>query len=169
VRAAVRHWHGWRRPSKEAVPPPSVVRGPSESVKLCGDRATATFEDICNRAIAAKILCRSVHKGGGDGTVYYRTMSFDPIVETFSLLHVWSGRFAHSLGEEIMSSGASIYSYGCKPPITTENLHGTSCEGSGTIANAAPSQLQSEPQLAMDRLLRECLARKSPRELKARR
>ena len=32
-----------------------------------------------------------------------------------------------------------------------------------------PAQLQSEPQLAMDRLLRECLARKSPRELKARR
>lgn len=73
------------------------------------------------------------------------------------------------IGEEIMSSGASIYSYGCKPPITTENLYGTSCEGSGTIANAVPSQLQSESQLAMDRLLREYLARKSPGELKARR
>ena len=65
-----------------------------------------------------------------------------------------------------MSSGASIYSCGCKPPITTENLYGTSCEGSGTIANAAPSQLQSEPQLAMDRLLREYLARKSLGEVK---
>ena len=68
-----------------------------------------------------------------------------------------------------MSNGASIYGYGygygygCKQPITTENLYGTSCERSGTIANSAPSQLESEPQLAMDRLLRECLTRKSPR------
>ena len=60
-----------------------------------------------------------------------------------------------------MSSGASICSYGYKPPITTENIYGTSCEQSRTIANAAPSQLQSEPHLAMDRLLRECLLRKS--------
>jgi hypothetical protein len=31
-----------------------------------------------------------------------------------------------------MPSDASIYSYGCKPPITTENLYGTSCERLGT-------------------------------------
>jgi hypothetical protein len=140
-------------------------------VKRKGTAGTATFEDICNRAIAAKFYADRYIKAARDGTVYSRTVSFDPIVETSSLLHVWSGRFAaaHSLGEEIMSSGASIYSYGRKPPITTENLYGTSCEGSGTIANAAPSQLQSEPQLAMDRLLREYLARKSPGELKAHR
>jgi hypothetical protein len=61
-----------------------------------------------------------------------------------------------------MSYGASIYSYGCKPPITAEVLRGTCCERPDTIVNPAPSQQESEPQLAMDRLLREFLARKSP-------
>jgi len=82
-----------------------------------------------------------------------------PVYSTFS-----PGVSQHTRLGMIMSSGTSIYSYGCKPPITTENLYGTSCEQSGTIANAAPSQLGNEPQLAMDRLLRECLTPKSPRE-----
>jgi hypothetical protein len=60
-----------------------------------------------------------------------------------------------------MSYGASIYSYGCKPPITAEVLRGTYCERPGTLVNSAPSQLESEPQLAMDRLMREFLAPKS--------
>ena len=29
----------------------------------CGDRATATFEDICNRAFSAFVSCGSVHNG----------------------------------------------------------------------------------------------------------
>jgi hypothetical protein len=41
-------------PSKDVGPSAIGRQGPSEGVTLRGDRATATFEDICNRAIAAK-------------------------------------------------------------------------------------------------------------------
>jgi hypothetical protein len=34
----------------------------------------------------------------------------------------------------------------------------------GTIVNSAPSQCELEARLVMDRLLRECFTRKSPRE-----
>jgi hypothetical protein len=59
-----------------------------------------------------------------------------------------------------MSYGASIYSYDCKPLITADVLRGTCCDRPGVIASSAPSQLESEPQLAMDRLMREFLAPK---------
>ncbi len=65
-----------------------------------------------------------------------------------------------------MSYGASIYSHVYNPPITAEVLCGIS-RGSGwrpgTIVNSAPSQLEIETQLVMDRLFRECFTRKSPR------
>ena len=63
-----------------------------------------------------------------------------------------------------MSYGDLLYSYGCKPPITAEVLYGTSCEGPDTIGNSCRSVLENEPHLVMDRLLRECLTLKSPRE-----
>jgi hypothetical protein len=65
-----------------------------------------------------------------------------------------------------MSYGASIYSHVYNPPITTEVLCGNS-RGQGwrlgTILNLAPSQLEIETQLVMDRLLREYFTSKSPR------
>jgi hypothetical protein len=63
-----------------------------------------------------------------------------------------------------MSYGASIYSHVYNPPITAEVLCGISREQGwrpGTIANSALSQLESETQLVMDRLLRECFTSKS--------
>jgi hypothetical protein len=66
-----------------------------------------------------------------------------------------------------MSHGASISSYGYKPPITTEVVCGISREQAwqpGTVVNSAPSQLERDPRLVMDRLLRECLTRRSPSE-----
>jgi hypothetical protein len=65
-----------------------------------------------------------------------------------------------------MSYGASIYSDVYNPPITTEVLCGISREQGwlpGTIVSSAPSQLEIETQLVMDRLLRECFTSKSPR------
>ncbi len=65
-----------------------------------------------------------------------------------------------------MSYGALIYCHVYNPPITAEVFRGISREqGSppGTIVNSAPSQLEIETQLVMDRLLRECFTRKSPR------
>jgi hypothetical protein len=53
--------------------------------------------------------------------------------------------------------------HGYNPPIT-EGRGGISREQvwrPGTIVNSAPSQLQTEAQLVMDRLLRECLKRRS--------
>jgi len=65
-----------------------------------------------------------------------------------------------------MSYGASIHSHVYNPPITAEVLCGIS-RGQGwrpgTIVNSAPSQLEIETQLVMDRLLRECFTSKSPR------
>ena len=64
-----------------------------------------------------------------------------------------------------MSYDASIHSYGYESPITTEILREISPgQGwpAGTIANSAPSQPENDPQLAMDRLLREYLTPKSP-------
>jgi hypothetical protein len=43
----------WRRPSKDGGPSAIGHQGPVEGAILRGDRATATFEDICNRAIPA--------------------------------------------------------------------------------------------------------------------
>jgi hypothetical protein len=63
-----------------------------------------------------------------------------------------------------MSYGASIYSHVYNPPITAEVLCGISREQGwrpGTIAKSAPSQLDIETQLVVDRLLRECFIRKS--------
>src|SRR5437899_11666209 len=62
-----------------------------------------------------------------------------------------------------MSYGASIHSHVYNPPITAEVPCGIS-RGQGwrpgTIVNSAPSQLEIETQLVMDRLLRECFTRK---------
>lgn len=66
-----------------------------------------------------------------------------------------------------MSHGASISSYGCMPPFTAEVVCEISREQEwqpGTIANFIPSQLEREAQLVMDRLLRDCLTRKSASE-----
>ena len=66
-----------------------------------------------------------------------------------------------------MSYGASIYSHGYNPPIASEVLHGISREQGwlpDTIMNSAPVRREIETQLVMDRLLRECLTRKSPWE-----
>jgi hypothetical protein len=63
-----------------------------------------------------------------------------------------------------MPHAASIYSNGYNPPITPEVLHRMSRQQRRlprTIVNPAPSQRQTEAQLVMDRLLRECLTRKS--------
>ena len=63
-----------------------------------------------------------------------------------------------------MSYGASIHSHSYNPQIASDFLHGMSREQAwlpGTIVNSAPSQRETEAQLVMDRLLRECLARKS--------
>ena len=43
----------WRGPSRDGGPSAIGRPGPSEGVSLCGDRATAPFEDICSRAISA--------------------------------------------------------------------------------------------------------------------
>ena len=59
-----------------------------------------------------------------------------------------------------MTHDASIHSYGCKPPITAGVLCETSCEEPETIFNSSWSQLESEPQRAMDQLLRECFTPK---------
>ena len=67
----------------------------------------------------------------------------------------------------MMSYGASIYSHGYHPPITAEGHRGISREQGwlpDTIVNSAPSQREIDAQLIMDRLLRECLTRKSPWE-----
>jgi hypothetical protein len=72
-----------------------------------------------------------------------------------------------STGDEIMSYDASIHNYASKSSITAETLSGISRAQewrSGAIADSAPSRLESESHLAMDRLLRECLACKSPWE-----
>src|SRR5260370_25482230 len=65
-----------------------------------------------------------------------------------------------------MSYGASIYSHIYNPPIADDVLCGISREQGwprGTIVNSAPSQLEIEIQLVVDRLLRECFTRQSPR------
>ena len=62
-----------------------------------------------------------------------------------------------------MSYGASIYSHGFNPPIAFEVFHGIYHEQRllpVTITNSGPSQHETEAQLVMDRLLRECLNRK---------
>ena len=67
-----------------------------------------------------------------------------------------------------MSYGASIVSHVYNPPITAEVLCGifASKDGRpGTIVKSAPSQLEIETQLVVDRLLRECFTRKSPRRI----
>jgi hypothetical protein len=72
------------------------------------------------------------------------------------------------LGEEIMPYGASIDSHVYNPPITAEVLCGISRERGwrrGTIVKSASSQLEIETQLVVDRLLRECFTRKSPRRI----
>jgi hypothetical protein len=61
-----------------------------------------------------------------------------------------------------MSYGASIDSHVYNPSITAEALCGISRERPGTIVKSAPSQLEVETQLVVDRLLRECFTRKSP-------
>jgi len=68
--------------------PPHRSPGPLEGVTFRGDRATAPCEDICNRAFSALFHAERYTKAVRDGTVYFRTMSFDPIVETSSPLHV---------------------------------------------------------------------------------
>jgi hypothetical protein len=76
--------------------------------------------------------------------------------------------FAAAFGEEIMSYDASIHSHVYNPPITeitAEVRCGIAREQRwwpGTIVNSAPSQLEIETKLVMDRLLRECLTRKDP-------
>ena len=62
-----------------------------------------------------------------------------------------------------MSHGASIHRYVYELPITAEILPGISPERRWQ-ANSASSRLESDTQLAMDRLLREYLAPKSPWE-----
>jgi hypothetical protein len=72
-----------------------------------------------------------------------------------------------SLGDEIMSYDASIHSYGYNSQMAADIACGISRERgwrSGAVADSAPSRLESDPQLAMDRLLREYLTRKSPWE-----
>jgi hypothetical protein len=62
-----------------------------------------------------------------------------------------------------MSYGASIYSHVYNPTITAEVLCGIS-RGQGRpgiIVKSAPSQLEIETQLVVDRLLRECFTRKA--------
>ena len=65
-----------------------------------------------------------------------------------------------------MSYGASIYSHVYNPPITAE-VHCGISRGQGwrpgTIVKSTPSQLEIETQLVVDRLIRECFTRKSPR------
>jgi hypothetical protein len=63
-----------------------------------------------------------------------------------------------------MPDGASIDSHVYNPPITAEVLCRISPERGwrrGTIVKSAPSQLEIETQLVVDRLLRECFTRKS--------
>jgi len=66
-----------------------------------------------------------------------------------------------------MFQDASIYHHVYTPPITAGVLCGVSRElrqRPGTIVNStAPSQFEIETQLVIDRLLRECFTRKSPR------
>jgi len=65
-----------------------------------------------------------------------------------------------------MSYCASIYRHVYNPSITAEVLCGISCEQGwrpGTIVKFAPSPLEIETQLVVDRLLRECFTRKLPR------
>jgi hypothetical protein len=66
-----------------------------------------------------------------------------------------------------MSHDASTYRRVYNPPITAGVLCGVSREQRqrpGTIVNStAPSQFEIETQLVIDRLLRECFTRKSPR------
>ena len=62
-----------------------------------------------------------------------------------------------------MSYGASIHSHTYNLQITVESFGGLSrgqTRMPGTIRNSAPSQRETEAQLVMDRLLRECLKRK---------
>jgi hypothetical protein len=64
-----------------------------------------------------------------------------------------------------MSYGASIVCHVYNPPITAE-VCGISREQGwrpGTIVKSAPSHLEIETQLVVDRLLRECFTRKSQR------
>jgi hypothetical protein len=66
-----------------------------------------------------------------------------------------------------MPHAASIHSNGYDQPIAPEVLYGMSRQQrrlARTIVNPAPSQRQTEAQSVMDRLLRECLTRKSPWE-----
>jgi hypothetical protein len=66
-----------------------------------------------------------------------------------------------------MSYDASLRSCGYEQSITAKNERKFSrVKGwrAGTRADSAPSQLENETQLAMDRLLRECLTRKPPWE-----
>jgi len=65
-----------------------------------------------------------------------------------------------------MSYSASIQSHSYNQLVTPEVLHGISREQRllGTIVSSASSRLAIEPQLVMDRLLREYLTRKSPWE-----
>jgi hypothetical protein len=63
-----------------------------------------------------------------------------------------------------MPRAASIHSNGYNQTITPEVLHGISRQRGrlpGTIVNPAPSQREIDAKLTMDRLLRECLTRKS--------
>jgi hypothetical protein len=69
------------------------------------------------------------------------------------------------LGEEIMSYVASTYRHVRTMPITAEGLREISCGQGwqpGTIVESAPSRLEIDTQLVVDRLLRECFTQKSP-------
>jgi len=64
---------------------------------------------------------------------------------------------------DMMSYDACQYHSGHEPPSGTKVFYGIVREYNysfGIIAALAPPQLESEPQLVMDRLLRECLKRK---------
>jgi hypothetical protein len=66
------------------------------------------------------------------------------------------------LGEEIMPYGSSIDSHVYDQLITADVLCGISRKQGwwpGTIVKSAPSQLEIETQLVVDRLLRECFTR----------
>lgn len=62
-----------------------------------------------------------------------------------------------------MSYGAAIFSHVYDPPTTTDGISREQGWRPGTIVRSAPSQLEIETQLVVDRLLRECFTRKSPR------
>jgi hypothetical protein len=113
---------------------------------------------LCRKRVTGSSICTMMENGRcqcsiNDGIMYQSTMPFDPIARPPRPSQALIRAFEFAWGK-IMSYVASTYRHVRTMPITAEGL--------GTIVESAPSRLEIDTELVVDRLLRECFTQKSP-------